>query len=118
MIRTYVLPVQTINNTEQVAGIHLIHDALLLTTENPGVRQLIMNTTPEEHTALATLALSWHDATPEETALYASQVTIYTPTPDTLRAEELLALSPPVISMPQIWELMRIIGRRLGYRFD
>jgi len=34
---------------------------------------------------------------------------------DTIRAKELLAMSPPVISMPEIWELLRIFGRKLKY---
>lgn len=37
--------------------------------------------------------------------------------PDTLRAEELLQSSPNVITMPEMWELFRIFGRRLGYHF-
>lgn len=37
---------------------------------------------------------------------------------DYLRAQELLASSPQVITQPEMWELMRIIGRKLGYHFD
>lgn len=33
------------------------------------------------------------------------------PSPDTLRAQELLTTSPLVITQPEIWELMRIFGR-------
>jgi len=40
------------------------------------------------------------------------------PDGDIARAEELLASSPQVITQPEIWELLRIFGRRLGYRFD
>lgn len=36
---------------------------------------------------------------------------------DAIRAEELLATSPAVITQPQIWELLRIFGRRLGFSF-
>ena len=37
------------------------------------------------------------------------------PDPDYLRACELLATSPKVITMPEIWELLRIFGRKLGF---
>lgn len=37
------------------------------------------------------------------------------PDPDTIRAAEILATSPSAITMPEMWELLRIIGRRLGY---
>lgn len=33
------------------------------------------------------------------------------------RAQEILASSPDVITQPEIWELLRIFGRRLGYDF-
>jgi len=33
------------------------------------------------------------------------------------RAMALLATSPQVITQPEIWELLRIFGRRLGYDF-
>lgn len=33
---------------------------------------------------------------------------------DQVRAQELLATSPSAITMPDIWELLRIIGRREG----
>lgn len=35
--------------------------------------------------------------------------------PDEARAKELLASSPDVITQPEIWELLRIIGRRSGW---
>lgn len=34
---------------------------------------------------------------------------------DCERAMALLTTSPSVITMPEIWELLRIFGRRLGY---
>ncbi|MBA7573639.1 hypothetical protein ES708_15437 [subsurface metagenome] len=37
------------------------------------------------------------------------------PDPDYDRACELLATSPQVITQPEIWELLRIFGRKLGY---
>lgn len=36
------------------------------------------------------------------------------PNPDDARAAELLATSPAVITQLEMWELMRIFGRRLG----
>lgn len=39
------------------------------------------------------------------------------PNGDTARAEELLANPHAVITQPEMWELMRIFGRRLGYDF-
>lgn len=37
---------------------------------------------------------------------------------DIARAQELLASSPDVITQPEMWELIRIFGRRLGFQFD
>lgn len=118
MITVYFLAIETINNTEHVKGEQYIHDAILLTTEVPTIRQLIMDTTPEEDIALKALAISYRDPTQAEIDLYHTQVIIIPPDPDTLRAQELLHTSPDVITQPHIWELLRIIGRRLGYRFD
>lgn len=118
MLMVYFLPVETIDNTEQVAGTAIIHDALLLTTVDPGTRQLIMDTTPDEHNTLQTWALESRAPTPEEEALYTAQVIILPPDPDTLLAEEILASSPDAITLPDLWTLVRIFGRRLGYRFD
>ena len=115
MIRVYYLLVELINNAETVRGVNIIHDALLLTTPDPSVRLLIMDTTPEEHTQLTTLTGSFRDALPQEIELYNSQIIITPPDPDTIRVQELLATSPSVITQPEMWELMRIIGRRLGY---
>lgn len=117
MIRVYFLPVITQEGTESVVCADLIHDALLLCTEQPDRRKLIMDTTDVEHTQLADAAEAHRDATQEEIDLFNSSVILYTPDPDTLRAEELLQSSPAVITQPEQWELMRIFGRRLGYRF-
>lgn len=117
MIRGYFLPIETINGTEQVAGTELIHDALLRTTGIPNVRLLIMDTTDSEHAQLTILALELHDLTQEEIDFYHSHVMPYEPDPDTIRAEELLASSSSAITMPEIWELLRIIGKRMGYRY-
>lgn len=38
--------------------------------------------------------------------------------PDEIRATELLHMSPPVISQPEMWELVRIFGKKLGYKFE
>lgn len=48
----------------------------------------------------------YRPATDEEIAML--------PDPDIERVKELLATSPAAITMPEIWELMRIFGRRLG----
>lgn len=37
------------------------------------------------------------------------------PADDTARVQELLSSSPTVITQPEMWELLRIFGRRLGY---
>lgn len=116
MIRVYYLPMETIDGTEQVAGIEYIHHAILDIEDN--LRKLIMDTLHAEHLALAERALEWHDATQEEIDRYNSLVIITPPDPDTIRAVELLATSPDVITQPEIWELLRIFGRRLGYKFD
>jgi len=45
----------------------------------------------------------------------------YTPPiadPDTLRAQEILGTSPDAITAPEQWELLRIFGKKLGYRFE
>lgn len=118
MIRVYILPVETINSTEVVAGSELIHDALLECTIDPHVRKLTMDTTQEEHDSLVAVAGDTYPATQEEIDRYNAQVSIYEPDPDTIRACEILATSPDVITQPEIWELLRIIGRRLGYHFD
>lgn len=116
MIRVYFLPVETIDGTEQVAGIEWIHDALLECTEQPDVRKLTMDTNQDEHFDLEVCSLSWHEATQEELDRYSAQVIITPPNPDTIRAEEILATSPAAITQPEIWELLRILGRSLGYR--
>lgn len=36
--------------------------------------------------------------------------------PDYSRACELLTSSPSVITQPEMWELMRIFGRHMGYK--
>lgn len=117
MIATYFLPVETIDGTERVAGIEFIHDALLECTEEPDMRKLIQDTTDTEHTALLIYAISWNEATPEELERFNARVIIREKDADTLRAEELLTASPAVITQPEMWELMRILARRLGYDF-
>lgn len=115
MIRVYFLPVLMIDGTQTVAGASLMHDALLLVPEDPMLRQLIMYTSANEHLQLSALATSWHTATQEEIDLYNSTVIIFPPDPDYERAVEILGTSPPAISMPLIWEFLRILGRRFGY---
>jgi len=114
MIRVYFLPVVTFDGIEQVAGIEYIHDALLECTEDPLERKLIMDTTIEEDAWLSGFSTEAYDAAQEEIDLYHAQVVIIPPDPDIVRAEELLATSPGAITMPEMWELMRIFGRLLG----
>lgn len=115
MIRIYFLPVLTTDGTETVTGADLIHDALLLCTVAPMIRKLIMDTSDDEHTQLVAMAADWYEATQEEIDLYHSAVTIMPPDPDYERAKEILGTSPAAITMPEIWELLRILGRRFGY---
>ena len=115
MIRVYFLPVETIDGTEQVAGIEFMHDALLECTEDPAERKLIMSVTIEEDAWLSGFSTEAYDATQEEIDLYNNQVVITPPDPDIVRAGELLASSPDVITQPEMWELLRIIGRRFGW---
>ncbi|MBA7659129.1 hypothetical protein ES703_67094 [subsurface metagenome] len=117
MITIYFLPVVSANNTDTVAGVDLMHDGILEATEDPLTRKLIMNTTAQEDALLTPLAIETRYPTPDEVEQYLSQVVIVPPDPDTVRAEELLATSPQVITQPDIWELLRIYGRRHGYRF-
>lgn len=116
MITVYFLPVETIDGTDQVAGMEWIHDALLDCTEDPDIRKLIMDTNQEEYDHLYSVALDAYDASQEEIDRYHAEVLIIPPDPDTIRAEEILATSPAVITQPEMWELLRILGRRLGYR--
>lgn len=117
MILVYLLPVVTMDGTEQVAGIDFIHDAVLETTEDSGVRKLIQDTTQAEHDGLFLVALSIDDPTAYELELYNAREIPVPPTPDYLRACELLETSPDVITQPEQWELLRIFARRLGYDF-
>lgn len=117
MIRVYLLPVTLEGDTEHVAGSSKIHDALLFCTEDHDIRKLIMDTTMAEHDALFNLCVASLTPTQADVQAFNSQVEILPPDPDTERAEELLSTSPPVITMPEMWELIRIYGRRLGYRW-
>ncbi len=111
MIRIYYLPVETIDGTEQVAGIEFIHDAILECTVFPDIRLLIMNSAGEEHDLLADEAITWHEAPQETIDLYLAEVTITPPDTDIARAAQLLTNSPDVITQPEMWELLRIFGR-------
>lgn len=115
MIRVYFLPVETISGTEQVAGIGFIHDALLDFTQDALIRKLTMFTTQDEHDILSSLASQFREATQEEIARFNVEVEISPPDPDYDRACELLASSPNVITQPEIWELLRIFGKRYGF---
>jgi len=76
-----------------------------------------MDTTETEHAALLELAQQVREPTQAELELYNGCVTIFVKDSDTLRLEELLHQSPPVITAPEMWEAVRIIARRLGYVF-
>ena len=117
MIRCYLLPVIAQNGTETVPGISIIHDALLLGTDTAMLRRLIMDTTDDEDLALIAAGATSIPATDEDIELYNTHVEILPPDPDTIRAEEILENSPDVITQPEMWELVRIFGRRLGYRW-
>lgn len=114
MIKVYFLEVEIINGATHVAGETVIHHALLEATELPDIRKLIMDTTPDEDNFLAALAIEARDATQQEIDLYNAQVIIIPENPDIIRATELLANSPDIITQPEMWELMRIFGRLLS----
>lgn len=117
MIRTYFLSVTIVNNTEVMAGINVIHDCLVETTDQAMVRRVIMGPTDAEHALLAALAASWNEATIDERDRYYALVTPLPPDPDYDRACEIL--SNPTIPIPatELAELVRIFGKRLGYDF-
>lgn len=115
MIRVYFLDVEIIDGAEQVAGIEFIHDALLECTEEPLIRKLIQDTTDAEHAGLAASGAVPAEATQEDINRYHAEVIILPPDPDVTRAMEILECSPDVITQPEIWELLRIIGRRSGW---
>lgn len=117
MILVYLLPVNTVNGTEVVAGIEFIHDALLLATELVDVRKLIQDTTQAEHDGLFLVALDINDPTAEELALFNAREINPPPTPDYLRACEILSNPNIPIPAPDLAALVRIFGRRLGYDF-
>lgn len=118
MIKVYILPSSIENNTEVIAAEESIRNALLIPMPEPLVWKLIQDTTPEEHTALDTVAIDVLDPTQLELDNYSSTVIIPEPDPDYERACELLATSAPAITQPEMWELARIFGKILGYRFD
>lgn len=115
MLRVYFLPVETVDGAEQVMQAHLIHDAILECTEDPAVRKLIMDTTTAEHDQLAGVAIEVRPPTQEEIDRFDAREVEPPPAQDVIRAGEILATSPDVITQPEIWELLRILGRRLGY---
>lgn len=117
MIRVYLLPVVTIDGVERVVGIASLHDAVLCCTADPDVRKLIMDTTPSEHDTLMLYAIEVDSPTVDEVVCFDNHFEPYEPDPDTLRVEELLSTSPSVITQPEMWELVRLFGKRLGYRF-
>lgn len=117
MIRVYLLPVEIATGTDSVAGIDLIHDALLECTEDASIRKLTQDTTQTEHDGLVAMATSWRDADQDEIDRFNAQVVNTPLSPDVIRAQELLASSPDVITQPEQWELLRIFGRLHGLSF-
>lgn len=117
MVRIYYLETEIIDNAEVVKGIEYIHGGVL------GVegilRKLTQDTTEDEHNGLAAIAVSWREATADEILqLEAIIAMTYQPLPDPDydKACGLLARSPPAITMVEAWELLRLFGKRLGYR--
>lgn len=113
-MKVYFLPVDLVDGTHQVVGVEFIHDALLEGTEVPDIMKLIQDTTDAEHAGLVASGAVPAEATQEDIDRYYAQVVIMPPDPDIVRAQELLGTSPAVITQVEIWELMRIFGRRLG----
>ena len=72
MIKTYLLPVERIDNTDTVKGAEYIHNAILEGTDKPDMRRLIMDTTPDEDSALSTLAVKVEEPTQRDIDNYAS----------------------------------------------
>jgi len=70
MIKIYLLPVERIDNTDKIKGEEYIHHAIVECTEDPNIRKLIMDTTPDEDTALSALAIEVRDPTPDEIASF------------------------------------------------
>lgn len=113
MIRVYYLEVERVDNTDVVKGIEYIHSAIL---EVDGtLRKLTQDTTDAEHAGLIPMSESWREATQEEIALLEAVEPPPPPDPDAVRVAQLLSTSPSVITMPEIWELLRIYARRLGF---
>jgi len=70
MIKVYMLPVERVDNIDKIKGEEYIHNAILECTEEPMVRKLIMDTTPDEDTALSALAIEARDPTQVEIDAY------------------------------------------------
>lgn len=115
MLKVYYLPVEPTPDGEQVLGVDLIHGAMLECTEQPDVRKLLMDTTPDEHDLLEDMAALVREPTQDEIDLFSAREVEPPPDTDTVRAREILTTSPAVISMPEVWELLRILGKRLGF---
>ena len=115
MLRAYYLPVEPTPEGEQVLGVSLIHEAILEGTEEPGVRKLLMDTTPDEHDQLEDMAVLVRDPTQDEIDQFNARGVEPPPDAELVRIRELLGSSPDVISMPEVWELFRLISKRLDF---
>jgi len=118
MLHVYFCPIEERNGTTFIVGEGVIHDAVIEPGATAYISKVIMDTTTFEHEVLVATAISHRPPTVDEINAWNEDFPPYTPDPATLRAEELLAQSPPTITMPEIWELLRIFGRRLGYNFQ
>lgn len=68
MLAVYYLHSHIENGVDSPLGVDTIHDAILTTEDH--LWKLLMDTTPDEDSILATLAVSSRPPTPEETALW------------------------------------------------
>jgi len=118
MIRVYHLPVERLDDGDIMAGIQYVHDALIETTISPWIKRVIMDTDFAEHATLLIYAIDWNIPTPEELARFEALPLIPPPSVDYLRACEILHNPNLPINAVEIAELLRLFGRRLGYRFD
>lgn len=115
MLRVYELLVEVVNGQEVIDGLQFCREGVLICTIMPTVKYLIQDTTQAEHTGLVDVCIGWHNPSPDEWLMY--DVLHITPVtdPDYERAKQLLATSPAVITMPQVWELLRILGKKHGF---
>lgn len=113
-LNVYFLPWSGNDFTNVILKEQLIHHAIVLPTDDIDIRKVIMNTNALTHDRLCFVAHSWRLPTTEERDEYASAAIFPPQDPDLLICEELLGQSSEAITQPEIWQLLRIFGRRLG----